>query len=173
MYKSKSLTKKNLTLSAIILSKIIGSAGIDKSYESTKVRRVGMFFNWLLLIVMIFIPIHGPTTSNSYQLSVGLALFISWFVWLAFFAETFVLTILVKKKLLYLVTNWLNLVIVVFIFPPLWKFGFFTNLNILLRIIVLINVVVPWYLGVYKLVTTNTLGLSLSVLWWLLCLVIF
>jgi len=70
-----------------------------------------------------------------------LARIADWLVWLAFFTETVLLSMLVRNRRAYLRGNWMNLVIIVGGMPLLWKFtplvGLLRSFRLVLGVMIL------------------------------------
>jgi len=101
------------------LRKIIGLAGIPKD-EAFPIKLTARYFKVLMIVVAIWLPLQ-LYLEHKHALSIDLIRLSTWLIWLAFFAETFTLFIIVKSKRRYLLGNWLNLIIIVGAFPLLWE----------------------------------------------------
>ncbi len=115
---------------------LFGIAGVA-SDERPEARLWASRLEWPMLFVVLWILLQWYL-----QVTHALSPFISrisdWLVWLAFLAETTLLVRLVQHKRTYLLTNWLNLVIIVAGIPLLWDFELAGMLRSLRLVVVLL-----------------------------------
>jgi len=84
-----------------------------------------------------------------------------WLIWGFFLVETTVLTLLVRNKLSYLKTNWVNLLIIVFSFPVLWDaFPEAAGFRVL-RLVVLFSIFVQASRTLQQVLSRHHLGSTL------------
>ena len=122
----------------------IGSAGVN-IHESENIRKIGLYFGWLMLLIIFWLPFQWHFSLTGF-FSAKTNLIINWCIWAAFAIETTTLTLLVRQKWLYLLTNWLSLLIILAGFPLTWNYIHFLALFRILRIIFTINILIPWSL---------------------------
>ena len=96
----------------------IGLAGVAVN-ENARARRVGHWFEWLLVPLALWLPIQLSLESSG-QVSSAVAQQVAWITWLIFVAEAAALGRLVDHRRRYFRGNWLNLLIIVFGLPALW-----------------------------------------------------
>lgn len=139
----------------------LGIAGVSEQ-ESHAVRRTGRLFEFGLLLIAIWLPIewyaesHHLLSNLFYQLT-------HWVIWLSFVAETVVLTFLVKRKTYFLATNWVNLAIIVLLFPLYWPHQYLTTAVRIIRICLMFRFLVPWLEFSTDFLSRNHLGTTLLV----------
>jgi voltage-gated potassium channel len=123
-----------MRLPEIEFTKLIGLSGVS-SHETPEAREWGRRLEWPMLLVAIWIPVQWYLVETS-LLSAQASHWSDWLVWLFFIFETVLLTALVRNKRHYLVTNWMNLVIILAGFPIVWNntplVGALRNLRLLL-----------------------------------------
>lgn len=124
------------------LRSYMGLAGVCRREQSTA-RFFGSFFEWLTLFVAIWLPVQWYMEYHHY-LIYPWADVIDWSVWLIFMAETSVMLSLVDRKLYYLGTNWMNLVIILFLFPGFWAKASLIASVRALKVVVALFVAIPW-----------------------------
>lgn len=143
------------------LQQILGLAGVDKK-ECHRARKVGMFFDWFMLIIVFWLPIKwylqwfGVITNHDLNFSL-------WLVWFAFVVEVITMIYLVKRKLYYVFSNWLNPAIIFLTFP-LWLEEF-DHIGVLrfIRILILLRIIFPWARSAHHALTLNRAGMTLLV----------
>lgn len=144
----------------ISLRKFLSLGTIDPS-EPVNVKRWARFFDIIMLIIIFWLPIQW------YEEIKGLIApqadtILNWVVWCSFLIEAGVMTSMVRNKLYYLQTNWLNLFIIVTACPALWAAGstYFALLRYL-RIIILIRLILPQLYNLHRILSRNHFGATL------------
>ena len=94
---------------------LIGIAGVE-SHEHPAARLWAKRLKWPIALVAMWIPIQWYL-EKTHAIMPQLARIADWLVWLAFLAETALLSALVMNKREYLLRNWMSLAIVVGGFP--------------------------------------------------------
>jgi voltage-gated potassium channel len=146
---------------ALIIRRCLGIAGISRD-ESAFVQKVDRFFEFGLLLIAIWLPIqwyserHGLLRNDFYDIT-------NWIIWLAFVAETTVLTLITKNKLFYLATNWINLAIIVLLFPLFWVHFYITTVVRIIRFGLMFRFLVPWFEFSTDFLAKNHLGSTILV----------
>lgn len=140
---------------------LIGAAGVSR-HEPEPVKRVGFYFGWLMLIIVFWLPFQWHFSLTG-VFSFKTNLMINWGIWSAFAIETMTLTLFVKRKWKYLFSNWLNLAIIITGFPLTWNYIHFIAIARLFRIILTINILVPWLSQIRVFFTKNHLGIGILV----------
>jgi len=86
-----------------------------------------------------------------------------WVIWLFFVVESSLLTYLVRDKKRYLISNWVNLIIIVFAFPYIWiEYPSATMLRVL-RLVVMFGFLIQISGTARKVLSKNHLGTTLVV----------
>jgi voltage-gated potassium channel len=98
---------------------LLGIAGVE-SHEELAARKWGKRLEWPMLFVALWILLQWYLEETQ-AIPPQLARIADWLVWLAFLAETTLLTALVRNRRAYLRGNWLNLVIILGGMPLLWQ----------------------------------------------------
>jgi voltage-gated potassium channel len=150
------------------IQRIIGLAGVPIN-EATRAQTWGTFFEWYLLCIAFWLPVEWYLVI-AHAISPLMLHISDWFVWSSFFTETVVMAFLVRQKLYYLRGNWLNLVIIIVVFP-IW-FAHFPGLAAirLVRLLILFRVIVPWVRSAHDTLSLNRLGATLLVFFVVTCL---
>ncbi|NNM58687.1 MAG: hypothetical protein HKM04_02620 [Legionellales bacterium] len=139
----------------------LGVAGIDKD-ESAQVKKIDRYFEFGLLLIALWLPIqwymerHHSLPSSAYE-------YTNWLIWLSFLAETLFLSFITKRKLFYLASNWLNLAIIIVLFPLFWVHLYITTLVRIIRFCVMFRFVLPWFQFSTDFLSRNHLGATLFV----------
>ena len=87
----------------------------------------------------------------------------SWTVWGFFVLETLSLLILVDDRLRYLKRNWVNWVIIIVGFPLIWIHTPYVALLRLLRVLVVIRLLIPFWDLAVRVLARNKLGTTLLI----------
>lgn len=139
----------------------LGLAGIDES-ESQQIQKLGEFFYWVMLLIVFWLPIQSYLEFRHVLLP-KITFVSDWIIWGAFFTKVSVLTTLVKRKIHYLLSNWMTLIIIIFGFPLIWLyFPELTNIRIL-RLLLFISIIVPWLPVGYRFLSHNNFGATLLI----------
>ncbi len=143
------------------LRQIIGLAGVDFD-ERRSARITSLFFDWIMFFIAIFLPVIWYLEHYDI-LSRNIASIFHWVVWLAFTIEMTTVTLLVKRKIRYMVTNWFNLFIIIFTCPLLWFHSPLIAAMRILRYLLLFRILVSWW-GISRgILARNHLGATLLV----------
>jgi len=141
---------------------LLGIAGVDSNEHAiaiTWARRL----EWPVLIVALWIPIQWYLEETR-AVSMDTARWMDWAIWFVFLFETTLLTALAHNKKRYLISNWMNLVIIVAGVPMEWTYtpliGALRNLRLLLMMFLLMrlshrirNYLVRGHLGIMLIIT--------------------
>src|ERR1022692_3520487 len=118
---------------------LLGIAGVE-SHENPTAKLWGMRLEWPLLLVALWIPIQWYL-EEAQLIAPLLARIADWMIWLAFFIETTLLSLLVKNKRQYLVHNWMNLAIIIGGMPIVWQYtslvGLMRSMRLMLVVVLL------------------------------------
>lgn len=138
---------------------LVGIGGIDNE-ESGRAHFVGGVFYWTMLLVAFWLPIHWYLEFHR-MLAPTPLLFSDWIVWSSFVIKTITLCSLVKRKWLYLFSNWINLVIIIFACPLIWYF--YPGLEDLkiIRLLFIVSILVSWIPVGYHFLSRNHVGSTL------------
>jgi voltage-gated potassium channel len=140
---------------------VFGVAGV-RDDEPPFVQRIQVFFEWLLLLVAIWLPFQY------YMERVDLinALARQILIWIFFgLFLLYLLTMLVvcRRRWFFVATNWLTLLIIIVAFPFLWEVGYYSALAYFFRLIVIIFLLMPWAREAGYYLSFNRLWMSISV----------
>lgn len=139
----------------------LGIAGIDQ-HESAQVKNLDNYFEFGLLLIALWLPIQWYLERH-HKLPFSVYQYTNWLIWLSFVAETMVLTFFTKRKLLYLASNWVNLAIIVFLFPLFWVHFYITTLVRIIRFCIMFRFLLPWFQFSSDFLARNHLGATLFV----------
>jgi voltage-gated potassium channel len=145
----------------IRLSSYIGLSGVAEN-ETESALRWGGRLEWPMLGVAILILVEWYLEAKG--LSTPLMSHVTnWIVWLAFVVETVLLTSLVRDKLFYLRTNWMNLIIIALGVPILWEGMEVAAALRSLRLLIAAEVLINISGSLRTLLRRNNLGTTLFV----------
>ncbi len=139
--------------------RFVGVAGVSP-YESVRAKRVGSWFEWLILSLAILIPFRWYFEFKG-KLSPEFIYYFDWLIWGLFVLEAVLLSFYVREPVKYLRENWLNLFIIITIFPPLWVYAPVPAGLRLIRLLVLVDVFVRMVKILNKFLRQNNLGTTL------------
>jgi voltage-gated potassium channel len=145
----------------MLLRCCLGIAGVSQK-ESLKVQKLGKYFEFAMLIIAIWLPIEWYAKSRGlfepiyYQIS-------HWVIWGAFLTETVVIVTLVKYRLYYLLTNWLNVLIICLLFPFFFPKFYLAVIIRIIRIALMFRFLVPWLTFSKSFLSKNHIGTTLIV----------
>ncbi len=125
---------------------------------------------WPVLILALWIPIQWYLEETG-AVSLANAKWFDWLIWLVFLFETCLLTLLVRDKKHYLLTNWMNLVIIFTGIPFEWTYtpliGVLRNLRLLMMLFLLLrlsnrirNYLTRGHLGIMMIITGIVITLA-------------
>lgn len=117
---------------------IAGVEGNERNLAITWAKRL----EWPVLLVALWIPVQW-FMEETHIVNLATARWFDWAIWLVFLIETTILTSLVRNKKRYLLTNWMNLVIILAGIPIEWTYtplvGALRNLRLLLMMFLLVR----------------------------------
>ena len=137
----------------------LGVAGVSP-YETTRAKRLGRWFEWPILSLALLIPFRWYFEFKG-RLSPDLILIFDWVIWGLFVLEAILVGACVRDPLRYLRENWLNLFIIVTIFPPLWTYAPIPAGLRLVRLVVLVDVFIRMIRVIHRFLRQNNLGTTL------------
>lgn len=152
-------------LPEIKFSHLIGLAGVSP-HETPQAREWGRRLEWPMILIAILIPVQWYAVETS-LVSPEVSHWFDWIVWLFFIGETGLLLAVTRNRLNFLLTNWMNLVIILAGFPIVWNstplVGVLRNLRLLLVVVLAFGLskTIRRFLMQNKLGTT--LGIALLV----------
>jgi len=118
---------------------LLGIAGVE-SHEEPAARKWGKRLEWPMLLVALWILLQWYLEETQ-AIPVQLARIADWLVWLAFLAETTLLSALVRNRRAYLRGNWMNLAIILGGMPLLWQItpliGLLRSFRLVLAVMIL------------------------------------
>ncbi|ARU58164.1 Kef-type K+ transport system NAD-binding protein [Oleiphilus messinensis] len=140
---------------------LIGLAGVSPT-ESAGAIKVARMLDGPMVIMAVWIIIEWYLEASGH-LSTAVVHVTDWIIWTFFIFETTALTILVNDKKNYLVSNWVNLLIIFLGFPVIWvEFPSATMLRVL-RLIVMFGFLVQISTTARRILSRNHLGTTLIV----------
>lgn len=120
---------------------LLGIAGVNASESPTAIKWARRL-EWPVLIVALWIPIQWYLEETG-SVTLKTARWLDWAIWLVFLFETTLLSTLVRDKKHYLLSNWMNLVIIIAGVPMEWTYtpliGALRNLRLLLMMFLLLR----------------------------------
>lgn len=136
-------------------------AGVE-AHESPAAKLLARRLEWPMLLVALWILLQWYL-EETHAISQLVARVADWLVWLAFLAETLLLSRLVKERRAYLRGNWMNLVIVIGCFPLFWQFSYLIGLLRSFRLLLVLGMLVRMSRTIRKLLSYHQLGNTLIV----------
>jgi len=137
----------------------LGLSGVSP-YETSAAKRLGHFFEWPMLSLAILVPFRWYFEFKG-KLTPEWIYLLDWSIWGLFVLESVLVTLWCRDKARYLRQNWLNVLIIVAIFPPIWHFYSFPAVLRLIRLIVLVDVFIRMVKVIYRFLRQNSLGTTL------------
>jgi len=137
----------------------LGLSGVS-AYETAAAKRLGYLFEWPMLSLAILIPFRWYFEYKG-RLSTEWVYLLDWAIWGLFVLETVMVTLWCREKSRYLRQNWLNILIIVAIFPPVWHVYSLPAALRLIRLIVLVDVFIRMVRVIYQFLQRNSLGTTL------------
>jgi voltage-gated potassium channel len=140
---------------------VMGLAGVAPEESSSAIKWANKL-EWPMVLIALWIIIEWYLEAK-HQVSPYYVLITDWSVWGFFLIETCSLTYLVKNKLTYLKTNWVNLVIIFLGFPLLWHDS--TTVAVLrsLRLLVMFSLLLQVSGTARRILSKNHLGTTLLI----------
>jgi voltage-gated potassium channel len=142
-------------------SRIVGLAGVASS-ENARAQHAANVLEWPMMGVALWILIEWYLGAKGLS-SEGLSLFTNWLVLLAFLFEITLLTTLVDNKILFLRTNWMNLLIIICGIPIILEGGEMAAALRSFRVLIALQVFVNASNTFRELLARNHLGTTLAV----------
>ena len=140
---------------------LFGIAGVEP-HELPAARLWARRLEWPMLLVALWILLQWYLEETQ-AIDPLLARVADWLVWLAFLAETTLLSTLVKNRRAYLFGNWMNLVIITGGMPFFWQFAPLIGLLRSFRLLLVIVLLARLSKTVRKLLSRHQLGATLAV----------
>ena len=140
---------------------LLGIAGVGE-HERVSARHWGRRLEWPMVGVALWIVLQWYLEETG-ALSHAIARIADWLVWLAFLLETLLLTALVQRKHAYLISNWLNLLIITAGFPWFWQFAPLLGLLRSVRLVLVLALLLRMSKSARKLLSQHKLGTTLIV----------
>lgn len=139
----------------------VGLSGVAVD-ERAIARRWGRFFEAPMLLLAIWIIIEWYLSAEGrYPDRWGIVT--NWVVWLFFVVETSLLCLLVRDKRRYLLSNWINLMIIAVGVPLLWNLQPYAAALRSLRILLLLGIFFEMSGSIRKMLARNNIGATLLV----------
>ena len=140
---------------------LLGIAGVEP-HERPAARLWAKRLEWPMVLVVLWIPLQWYLEETQ-AIEPQLANIADWLVWLAFLAETVLLSALVRNKRAYLFGNWMNLVIITGGMPFFWQFPPLIGLLRSFRLVLVMMLLVRLSKSARKLLSRHQLGNTLMV----------
>lgn len=141
--------------------KIIGLGGVAKN-ENKIAQKWGRRFAFWMVIIAIWLPVQWAMERN-HQLSKGAINTCNWIVWSFFIIETVCLLLLVDHKKKYILSNWMNLVVITLGFPTVWAHTPLIGAIRGLQLLIMMRLLLPWWDSCIQVLGKNKLGATLVV----------
>jgi voltage-gated potassium channel len=138
-------------------------SGGSVTEQGKRFKHYQMVFNIILLLVIFWLPMQWYL-QNKHLLTMEYITIANWVVWFIFLIEVVVMTSLASHKVNYFFREWLNILIIILVFPPLWSTH--TNYFVLLRylrFLILFRLVIPQFYNLHRLLLRNKFGITLTV----------
>jgi voltage-gated potassium channel len=120
----------------------IGLGGVPPG-EASSTNVVGTVFEWLTLCVALWLPVQWYL-ERQHILVPPASMVIDWVVWAVFTGEMLAMLVLVRRRIYYLCTNWMNVVIIIALFPYIWhRYPLMGSLRAL-RVFMALFLAAPW-----------------------------
>jgi voltage-gated potassium channel len=140
---------------------LLGIAGVE-SHEEPAARKWGKRLEWPMLFVALWILLQWYLEETQ-GISPQLARIADWLVWLAFLAETTLLSTLVRNRRAYLRGNWMNLAIIMGGMPLLWQITPLVGLLRSFRLVLAVMILARLSKSVRVMLSRHQLGNTLVV----------
>jgi voltage-gated potassium channel len=140
---------------------LLGIAGVE-SHEEPAARKWGRRLEWPMLFVALWILLQWYLEETK-SIPVQLARIADWLVWLAFLAETTLLSVLVRNRRAYLRGNWMNLAIILGGMPLLWQITPLVGLLRSFRLVLAVMILARLSKSVRMMLSRHQLGNTLVV----------
>jgi len=140
---------------------LFGIVGVEP-HEHPAARKWGKRLEWPMLLVALWIPLQWYLEETK-SIAPLLAHIADWCVWLAFLAETLILSSLVKDRRTYLLGNWINLVIIIGGLPLFWQYSPLVGLLRSFRLVLMVVILVRLSKSARMLLSRHHLGNTLAV----------
>jgi len=142
-------------------SLVIGLAGVSPE-EHQKAKRWAKLLDWPMVLIALWIMVEWDLESRQ-MVSAHFVVLTDWVVWSFFVFETVSLLYLVKNKIFYLGSNWVNLVIIIFGFPILWHDAPAVAILRTLRLLIMFSLLLQVSGTARRILSRNQLGTTLLV----------
>lgn len=139
---------------------LLGVAGIDAE-ESQLAKQTCTWFRRLLIPIGIVLLYQHYLLSHG-EITIETLIRHDWVLWFYFVTEEILLLHLVKNKRRFIFQNWLNLFIIVVLFPPILMFDTFLTLPEL-RLLLVIRLLPPLFDAVINILFHNNITSTLAV----------
>jgi voltage-gated potassium channel len=140
---------------------LLGIAGVADN-ENATAKQWARRLEWPMVGVALWIVVQWYL-QETHGISPVLSRVADWLVWLAFLIETWVLTKHVKNKQAYLLSNWLNLAIIIGGFPLFWEYSPLVGLFRGFRLLLVLALLARMSKSARKLLSQHKLGKTLIV----------
>lgn len=140
---------------------LIGLSGIDPS-ETDKARLVGRIFEIPAIFIALWIIVAWYWSSTG-KISEDHTRLLDYSIWLFYVLETSIICYFARKKTSYLLSNWLNLIIIIAGIPILWDTLPYTTSLRALRLMIFLSLIAQLSRSVRMILARNHLGTTLFI----------
>ena len=141
------------------ISQLVGLNGVEKDENANAIKWAKYLET--PMIIVAFAVLYQWISSRNVLLSDDNLFLYDWIIWLVFVVETAVLTFLVTNKRRYLLTNWLNLVVIFSGVLLIWDINAHVAILRGLRILLLFGLLAHLSKTWKKVLSRNQLGYTL------------
>ncbi len=143
------------------LSKL-GFGGVSEQ-ENIRAKRWSRRLEGPMLLVALWIIVDWYLREKGLA-APSITFFTDWFIWLCFIAETSILLTLVDNKKQYLLSNWMNIVIIIAGLPIIWGMEiFYAGILRSLRLLIMFGIFLRISTDVRSVLSRHSLGLTLFI----------
>jgi len=155
------LVKTQLTMNKPKFYYIIGLAGVD-SRENHRAQLTGKLFEWPMLFLALWMFLLWYMDVTGYVDKATLKI-TDILVWGFFIVEMLVMTILVDKKIRYVSSNWMNLIVIIFGMQVLWGDMQYIAAVRVARLVVIVVLYLSIFDSILIILARKKLGITLII----------
>ena len=142
------------------LRKLVGLSGVAKN-ENYLAQTWGRRFEFWMILIAIWLPLQW-TMEQHHQMSKGAIYIGNWLVWLFFVTETICLLKLANNKKHYILTNWMNPIIIILGFPAIWNHTALVGIIRGLQLLIMMRPITTLVGQLYSSISTQSFGHHIS-----------
>ena len=140
----------------------VGLAGIPSGRQLPLAHLMSVIFEWLTLLVALWLPVEWYL-EKQHILVPPASIITDWIVGGIFVAELLVLSSLVRRRIYYVCSNWMNLVIIVGLFPLFWQNSHLIGSLRVLRVFMALFIAAPWIGTGHRFLERNRIWMTIVV----------